>query len=178
MDKMMMQDFISKVNKSDTRRRLIPMEMGSGWPSLSIKNKQICVTIPYFRTQSGEDGKVFVFPLSYILTVTWPNAAVVEFTSLRYKKEYNAIDFGKPAGTFKHEAVKDMNKDEYRDMRKSLFELYDELIECITDKKDFLGEKEFSQTLSVLMEPSLLPMYMHIAPKFFGSYCHGKEIDR
>ena len=171
METITMLAFLEKVNKSEFRRRLIPMELSSGWPSVSIKNAQICITVPFFRMQPGSEGKIALFPLSCLFTLTWPHAMVVEFASLRYRKEYKNIDFAKPVGIFKHEAVKDLPKDEYIAKRNELFALYDQLLDSITNRKAFEKEEEMRGLFRIMMEPSLYPMYKHIAQKFFETYC-------
>lgn len=171
METITFEDFVRKANRSDTRRRLIPMEFSSGWPSISIKNNQICVTVPYFRSHPGKDGKMLLFPISYLMTLTWPNAGVVEFASLKYRKEYKGIDFGKPVGIFKHDAVKDFIKEEYMAKRTTLFGLYDQLIDCITGQKEFMQVEEMRGLFQIMMEPSLYTMYQNLARNFFDSYC-------
>ncbi len=171
MDHISMYEFINNINKSELRRKLIPMEMASGWPSISIKNGQICIMIPYYRTQPSNEGKVLIFPIAYTMTFTWPSAKMVEFKTLRFQKEFANIDYKKPVGTFKHDAVKNLTKSEYIDKRDTLFSLYDEILTCIIDKKEFTREQEMKDSFKVLMEPSLYPMYMEIANKFFGFYC-------
>jgi hypothetical protein len=168
---MTMQGFINTINKSELRRCSIPMELSSGWPFVSIKKNTICVTIPYFATQRTKEKDYLLFPLSYLMTVTWSNGKIVELLSLKYNKEYKAIDFSKPVGVFKHEAVKDMNAEEYNAKKVDLYACYDKLIECITEKKSFDDEEKMRTLFKVLMEPGLYPMYKFISPKFYETYC-------
>ena len=171
MKKTTMLDFLGNVNKGEARSRLIPMELSSGWPSIAIKNKEICVTIPFFRGRRTQDGKTALFPISHVLTVTWPEAAVVDYMVLSFNKEYKQIDFSKPVGLFPHDSAEGLSKEDYKTKRNELFSLYDELIECITEKKPFTREEEMQSLFGILMEPPLYPMYKHIAPKFYEKYC-------
>lgn len=171
MEKLTMLDFIKKANTSEVRKRMIPMELSPGWPAISIKSSTICVSIPFLRTQLTEDKKVALFPLSSLLVLTWPNMAIAEFSVLKFKKEYSAIDYTKPVGVFKHEAIKDLNKKEYAEKRDELYSFYDELIDCIVNKKDFKREAEMRELFQLLMEPSLYPMYKHLFKNFFEVYC-------
>lgn len=175
MSDMTMRGLIDKLNKSSARGFLVPMEMSSGWPSVSIKNGRVCITIPYFKTAPGESGQIFLFPLSYSVTLTWPEGNIVSFLRHSFDKEYKGIDFSKPVGTFKHEAIKALDKAAYILAKESCFAFYDELIECIIEQKDFTHQDEMSVLLGQLMEPSLLPMYQKIAPQFFGAYCDSAE---
>jgi hypothetical protein len=97
--------------------------------------------------------------------------AVVEYSILAFDKEYKQIDFSKPVGLFPHESAEGLSKEEYRTKRNELFSLYDELIECIAEKKPFNNDEKMRTLFSVLMEPSLYPMYKHISPKFYEKYC-------
>ena len=171
MEKTTMLDFMGNVNKSETRGGLIPMEVSSGWPSIAIKNKEICITIPYFRGRRTQDGKTALYPISHVLTVKWSDMAVVDYSVLAFDKEYKQIDFSKPVGLFPHESVEGLSKEDYKAKRDELFSLYDELIECVAEKKPFNNEGKMRTLFNVLMEPSLYPMYKHISPKFYEKYC-------
>jgi hypothetical protein len=164
-------NFLKSANASDTRRGLIPMELGAGWPAITIKNKQICVTVPYFLAQPGHGGQFLLFPISYLITLKWPNAQIVEFASLKYQKAYKGLDFSKPVGIFKHETVMGLSRDQYIAKRGELFALYDELIVGITEKRGFERLGDMRDLFQTLMEPSLYPMYRNIAPNFFECYC-------
>lgn len=172
MENVTITDFLQRAYKSDARKLLIPMELSAGWPSISIKKQQLCITLPYFKVQPGKGGQIFLFPLSYVMTLTWPNGVMIDFAELKYKKEYNkSIDFTKPVGIFKHEAVKNWTREEYAAKRKELYSYYDELIAGISEKKDFMHADEMRSLFRMLMEPSLYPMYRNIAGNFFESYC-------
>jgi hypothetical protein len=164
-------DYVHKTNTAELRRRIIPMELSSGWPIISIRGGRTCVTIPYFRTQRGAEGKTYLYPLSYTITRTWPDGAVIEFASLRYKKEFRGLEFGKPVGIFKHEAVKDMTKEEYEGKREQLFAYYDELLQRIEMGEEFTHGEEMQSLFQTLMEPSLYPMYVRLSKGFFTQYC-------
>jgi hypothetical protein len=166
-----MLEFLNALNKGGVRKYLLPMEMASGWPSVVIKSGQLCVVVPFFRTQRVENGKSLLYPLMYTMTLTWPNAKMVEFSALRYNKEYRAVDFSKPVGIYPHDAAKDFQKNEYTVKRDKLFGMYDELISCVLDKNDFAGIEEMKKLFQLLMEPSLYPMYLNISGKFFRTYC-------
>lgn len=166
-----MLQFITRLNKSEIRKLLIPTECVSGWPYVSIKNGKICVSVPYFKTRSAGNGKFYLFPLSHSLTLTWDNGVVVDFTRFSFTKDFKGVDYAKPVGTFKHEAIADMAKEEYAKKREELFNCYDELISCIEQKKEFPHEAQMREALSLLMEPSLLPFYRRLNAKFFDKYC-------
>lgn len=169
-DKMTLREFISKLNHSDLRKNLLPMELASGWPYLSIKQKKLCVSIPYFMTKRA-DGYYLLFPISFVWTVTWPAGRTVEVTALKYDKKFGEIDFSRAVGKFKHPAIASYSEEMYEEKKTALFSLYDNLISCILDKKSFEQGDEMKALFSLLMEPDLLPMYRVLAPKFFEHYC-------
>ncbi len=173
--KLTMLEFLDKVNKSDVRRRLIPMELSYGWPSVSVKkNGEICITMFYFGMQRIPNTKqIQLLPVSYTISALWKSGKIVDYKCLSYDKNFSkAIDFSKPCGVFPHKALSEFNAEKYKQIRKRVFELYDELISCISEKRDFNDEKEFIELLSVMMEPGHYPIYQAVAPKFFTHYCN------
>lgn len=172
MKKITMAEFIKKVAKSPARKALVPMEMTTGWPALTIRKGRICVTIPFFGLQRvPQNGKVGIYPISYAVTALWPSGVIIDFKDLKFTKEYKDVDFSKPIGVFKHEALAALDKDDYQDQRERLLELYDSLIDCIVAKEPFREQAEMQMLMRRFIEPSLYPMYKSLADKFYDAYC-------
>lgn len=171
MEKRTMEQFIEEFMRSDIRRMIIPMELRCGWPAVTVRNSEICVILSLFRAVPAKEKRMYLYPLCQSLILRWKDAKLISYRNLVYEKEFAGIDLTKPAGYFRHEAIKDWDKQTYAQNRTLLFEYYDRLIECVTDKKVFEEKEEMSQLLGTMMEPALLPMYRKVAPKFFTSYC-------
>lgn len=167
-----MNQYITALSRSEVRKRLIPQELSAGWPSISMKRGELCITIPYFGTkkQDGELG-IQLYPLAYTLTASWKAGKIINYNCLIYDKDYKDIDFNQSCGMFKHEAIKRYTKDQYVRERNKLFAFYDELLECLVNQRDFEKHSEMKQLFSKLMEPGQYPMYQKLAPRFFHNYC-------
>lgn len=171
MENLNISQFITKLNSSEVKRGLIPTEMSAGWPGVTIKNGNLCITIPYFKETLGINKDYVVYPISYSITAIWPQGTIVDFTRYSFSKDFKDIDFSTPLGTAKHKSIETMTKSEYLNSIDILYSYYDELISCINNKKPFPNEKNMQNLLTKLMHPSLLPMYNRMCPKFFGYYC-------
>lgn len=171
MEKKTMEQFIEEFMKSEVRRQLIPMELRCGWPAITIRNKEICVILSFFRSSPNGKGQMNLYPLCQSAVLKWKDGKMVSFRNHLYEKEFAGVDFLKPVGVFRHEAIADWDKKQYMESRKRLFSLYDRLIGAIQEKEDFPEKDEMAELLGAMMEPSLLPMYRKVAAKFFTSYC-------
>lgn len=165
-----MNGFLSGTRQNVIAKHLIPMEMGMGWPILSIRNKKLCVTVPFYQAVVHSDDQTLLFPIAYTMAVLWPNGVIVEYKNLRFDSKYQDIDFSKPVGTFRHDTIKHLNKSQYIEKRNELYKLYDELITCLFSHEPLAedSEKKFKETLGLLMEPSLKPFYQAIDIQFYN----------
>lgn len=172
MEKFSMYEFLKKFNCSDFRRRSVPMELVSGWPSLKKIGKTLCVTIPYYgRVKGGE--KHYLKPIYCAVTVPLKNPErIIDFTIFPFDSRWSDIDFSKPCGTFKHKALEDVKtKDEYEALCMKLYSCYDKMVEAISANKPFTEEEEMRAVFSKLMEPGLYPYYQRINKKFYSYFC-------
>lgn len=167
-----MKQLIAKVKKSAVVRNLIPMELGTALPLLSIRNNQLCVTLPFFRAMTQPEDKTLLYPFVYTITAAWPNGNIIEFKNLRFEKAYKNVEFSKPVGTFRHEAIKHLNKARYKEMKDELFLLYDELIIniCSNEPENEALEMDLKALLALLVEPSLKPFYEATDKKFYHKF--------
>ncbi len=65
-----------------------------------------------------------------------------------------------------------MKMGQYREARRQLLAMYDELFEMLSQGSAFPPDwcDRFSESLQMLMEPSLEPYYRALAPKFFDRF--------
>jgi len=151
----------------------IPLGYSHGFPVLQIKNDCLCVTFPYLKYQTtGEVDKTLVFPIRYAVTLELPTEKIVCFEDYEYKEVFKNINFDKPVGFFRHDAIKKYDKKQYHDLRKELMEQYDKAIHSIFGNIEytFTDEKRMRELLQLLVEPSLLPMYKAIDAGFYSKY--------
>ena len=87
------------------------------------------------------------------------------------------MNFGKPVGTFRHDAVKHLDRNGYRQMKTELFDVLNRLIAYLGDEGEFTqkDEEKLSQLYSMITEPSLHPFYKAISPKFFERYIEKEQ---
>lgn len=162
--------FLSLAKQGAVARELIPMGISAGWPILSVRGRQLCVTIPYFRAELKPDDQTLLYPFAHALTLLWPNGRVVGYSSLRYDKAFADIDFDKPVGTFRHEAIRHLGKAEYVALRDELYGCYDALIEAIYGNRPYEGQERMRDLFGQLMEPGLEPFYRMLGKSFFSTY--------
>ncbi len=172
-EKLTIMEFLAKVNASDVRKRLIPQELRYGWPAITLKNGEICITMFYYGMQKIKDKHQYaLFPLAYTITALFRTGKIIDFKCLPYDKTFKEVDFNKASGIFPHEALQGMTGTEYKEKRTQVFALYDELIACLTERKPFEHTQDFRELLSMMMEPGHAEFYEALAPKFFTFYAH------
>lgn len=151
----------------------IPMEYRTVFPILQIKNGSLCITFPYLKYQtSGEVDKTLVFPIKYAVSLELPTEKIIGFEDFEYNENFKEVDFDKPVGYFRHEAVKKYDKAEYDRLYHELLEEYDKVIHVLLEggAYGFSDEKRMSELLQLLVEPSLLPMYKAVDINFYNKY--------
>lgn len=166
-----MLKLLEEVSRGEARRMLVPAEMSVGWPSISIKQQNICVLVPFYLARRAQEGRTLLYPISYSMLLLLENGIVVNFTRHSYTKGFEDVDYAKPVGTFPHPSVEGMDRESYARARDTLFGYYDGLIDAIRQKKAFDELEAMRALFTRMMEPPMLPMYERIAPKFFQTYC-------
>lgn len=163
---------ISDFNHSQFRKSVIPMGMVSGWPCIRKIGKTLCVTIPYYA-RSVQDSKVALSPLYCSVTVPVGNPdRILDFTIYPHQRSWNDVDYSKPAGYFKHEALKDVEtKAEYQALCRQMYDYYDQMVAAIQARKPFEEEAGMIELFSKLMEPGHYPLYLRINKKFYSYFC-------
>lgn len=151
----------------------IPIGYSSGFPVLQIKNESLCVTVPYLQYRTtGEVDKTLVFPIRYGITLELPTEKVIGFEDYEYNSSFGNVDFDKPVGYFRHDALKQYNKTQYRKLRKELMGEYDKVANAILSNEPYSAtdEKRMAELLQLLVEPSLLLFYRALDVDFYQKY--------
>lgn len=151
----------------------MPMGYAEGLPVLQIRNGQLCLAIPFLRYQmTGQTDKTLVYPIRFVVTVLLPEGKVVGYQDLKVAPQFEKVDFTKPVGLFRHEAVKHMTKTEYTRKRKELLGMYDKVINALLYGEAYTQEDEAAmrQLLQIMVEPSQLPIYKALDEDFYTKY--------
>lgn len=151
----------------------MPMGYSAGLPILHIRNEELCLTIPFLKYRvTGQVDKTLVYPIRYTTTMLLPEKTFIEFRNLAYQPRFQKVDFSKPVGLFRHEAVKHLTKQEYQSARDELLGLYDKVIRALLYGEEYGAQEEqrMKQLLQMLVEPSLLPIYKALDGDFYNKY--------
>lgn len=163
---------VSEFNRSDFRRKAIPQNLFSGWPCIHTVGKTLCLTIPYYaRTVANE--RVALYPIFCSVTIPVNNPdRIMDFTIYAHQRLWSDIDFSKPVGYFKHEALSDVKtKGEYNTLVEALFGYYDKMILAVLSRKPFEEEEQMTELFTKLMEPGQYPQYLRLNKKFYSHFC-------
>lgn len=166
------KDFLKKTNTSPVVRSSIPMGLGAGLPTLNIAGDRLLVSMFYYRTVPRPDDKTLIMPAEYALSFDYPSGWLASFETLRLSPRYANVDFDKPVGTFRHEAIKHLDRAGYAAKKGELHALLDALVAHLGGEGDFTraDEAALAELYGLLAEPSLLPFYKALAPQFYTRY--------
>ena len=151
----------------------LPMGYNAGLPILQVRNGSLCLLIPYLKYKvTGKVDETLVFPIRYAVALEMPENRPVEFVNLEFEKQFSKIDFSKAIGLFRHDSIKHLTKNEYAAKRSELLGMYDKLSESLLYGTEFTSEDEnnMRELLSMLIEPSLLPMYKALDKEFYNKF--------
>ncbi|MDE7159263.1 MAG: hypothetical protein K2O24_00245 [Muribaculaceae bacterium] len=172
-DSSMVMEAVDEAKKSTLRRQHIPMEYVPGLPMLSVRGGELCMILPWLRYRAtGKVDGTLVFPVRYITVCTLPERMLVEFRDLAYDPHFAGLDFGRACGTFRHEAVKDLDRKAYMSLRENALTLMGRLASAQISDSTWgdTDEKALRESLSRLIEPSLSGIYRHLEPDFYNKY--------
>lgn len=172
LEEISVSKIVSDFNHSDLRRKMIPMNLVSGWPCIQRMGNTLCIVIPYYsRTAAG--AKIALYPLYCSVTLPVGNPdRLLDFTIYPYQRGWDDLDYTKPVGYFKHEALADVKtKREYQQLCEELYGCYDEMVKAVLSKKPFDGEDKMIELFSKLMEPGHFPLYLRMNNKFYSYFC-------
>lgn len=151
----------------------MPMGYVPGLPLLCILNGNLCMKVPFLKYKiTGKPDQTLVYPIRYVATVIIPEGHVVCFEDLALHKAFANVDFSAPVGTFRHDAIKDLNKVEYDKLRSNLLSAYDKIVNTLAFGEAYSDEEErtFKDMFNRILEPSLRPFYHVIDPIFANKY--------
>lgn len=151
----------------------ITMGYVPGLPILCILNGNLCMKVPYLKYKvTGEVDKTFVYPTKFVVTIAIPEQVIVKIEDLAYDKSFSSVEFNNPVGLFRHDAIKDLDKRTYTNMRKELYAEYDRIINHLTSNGTYETNDElrFKSLLNTILEPSLHPFYQAIDSEFSNKY--------
>ncbi len=157
----------------------LPLVYVSVYQIFQIKNDRLCMLIPYLKYKTtGVVDKTLVYPIRYTLTVSLPDKRFIGFEDLAFNPVFGKVDFNKPIGLFRHDSIKNLNKNEYSAKKIELFSMYDKIASAVLGAADCSDEdaERFSQLLGTLLEPSLKPIYKVLDADFYASYISGGAI--
>lgn len=167
---------LSELKNSSHVHSLIPMGYVPGLPILTIKNDYLCAVIPFLRYKvTGVTDKTLVFPIRFLIEYTLPQKQIIQFEDLFYDSAFAEVDFGKACGIFRHEAVKNLDRNQYAELKSKVLDDYDKVAQTLIENSEYNINDEIKmiQHLSMIIEPSLLPMYKFIDSLFYNKYLTG-----
>ena len=151
----------------------IPIGYRNGFPVLQVKNGSLCVTFPYLKYQiTGEVDKTLIYPIRYAISMELPTEKIIGFEDYEYNANFKNVNFDKPIGYFRHDAIRQYDKKQYAAFYQELMEEYDKVIHALLGNGTYHSkdEKRMSDLLKLLVEPSLLPMYKAMDTDFYNKY--------
>ncbi|MCD4720207.1 MAG: hypothetical protein K8S13_10170 [Desulfobacula sp.] len=164
---------IDGIQKTAFYRQLVPMESGVGWPIPLRKDGRVYIILPLFGIHKvKERDKTALFPLFATITLDWKTQKPVEYVDLSFRTNWPKETWEKEAGYFPFPETAPLTIGEYKEKRKKILNMYDEMFNLLAENRSFaLGFKEeFSSLLRILMEPCLEKYYRALAPKFFNHF--------
>ena len=166
------QEFLKKINTGSAVRENIPMGLGMGFPVLNITGDRLLVSVFYYRSVLRPNDQTLLMPPEYKLTLDYPSGKLTSFENLRLDPRYAKVNFDKPLGMFRHEAIKHLDRDGYKKAKEDLYDALNRLIAFLGDEGEFTKEDEekLSGLYTMMTEPSLHPFYRSLSPQFFERY--------
>jgi hypothetical protein len=149
-------------------RQLVPMEAGIGWPIPVRRTPGIYLRLPLFG-MSRTDARTQLSPPFAMITLDFGTGRPVEYQDFGYTRPWPPAP-AEPVGEFPHDAVRGLTTGDYLKARERLFECYDGLVASLRDGGPFTEATEFAELLGRLAEPSLLPYFRALGPKFYERF--------
>jgi hypothetical protein len=149
----------------------MPIGYVAGLPIISKKGDKVLLKVPFLKYKvTGVVDKTLVFPVKYVLTYSLPDMKPVGFEDLEYNSAFRKLEFDKPIGYFRHEAIKSWSKKTYKAKKEELMGLYDKLATALVENGAFSEEESFKALLKTVIEPSVMPIYKALDGKFYDKY--------
>lgn len=182
--------FLKKIKTIDIVTNTVPLGYTPGFPIVRAENDNIFLVIPFLKYKiTGVVDKTEVYPIRYVLTYKLNNlptdklpekmlnqtlyeGKLIKYEDLYYNEEFSDLQFDKPIGLFRHEAIQNLDKKEYAEKRNELYDLYNLMINAkLSDEEFSIGKhSDYRKMLRLLLEPSLKYIYKVIDESFYDKY--------
>ena len=185
--------FMRLLGKNTVIRSMIPLGFQAGAPAIRTENGRVFVIVPYARFKTtGDIDNTLVYPILYTATFealqpaeppeNFAKAAkpgkeifpgkLVAFNTLSYMPECGNMDFDKPVGTFRHEAVKKYSKEEYIAQIQKMYAAYDKVIHAYFagQEPEISDKMQMKTLLNELIVPEQKNMYRFVDAAFYDLY--------
>ena len=166
-----MNEIIADVRKSNVMLSM-PLGYTCGYPVITVKHARACAVLPFLKYKvTGAVDKTQVFPIRFLVTYSVKDGVITAFEDLQENPAFEGVDFNEPVGLFRHDAIKELSKSEYKEKQQELYAMYDRFTEAVVAGEDYpAGELEkFHALLSKMTEPSLKPFYRALYPAFYAN---------
>lgn len=163
------EELLQSIRQTPVFRQLIPLEAGIGLPIPLRKEGKVYAILPCFGfAPTAQKGQTKIFPPFATITVNWANQVPVEYVNLRFRNLAPELQWEGEIGIFPHPSVAKMTLSEYKEKRRELLAMYDEMFKMLGSDTGFSSEwiDRFSVLLRTLLEPSLEPYYRVLGAKF------------
>lgn len=165
-----MSDLLKEVKSSEfVLSCAMPLGYTYGYPIITVRNGQVLAIIPFLKYKAtGVVDKTLVFPIRYTVTYSFDKKMIVGFEDLQTHRGFSKLDFNKPIGYFRHDAIKHLLRPDYMDKQHELYRMYDAYVSALINKEPY-SKKEleaFRELLGMMLEPCLKPIYKALSPGF------------
>jgi len=167
------KNLLEELKKNKTVRTVIPMGFVAGLPIVQIKNKAVCLEIPYFKfVRSEVPDQSLIYPIRYTVSVLADNGRLIGFEDLFFDERFETTDFNKAIGRFRHEAIQKYNYGQYLEKKDTLYALYNRFISFLYVNTQFTRQdmQSLIRLINILIEPALVPAYKVLDSKFAGKF--------
>lgn len=171
--KSLITELYAGIKKRPEVKAVMPMGYVPGYPVLTIKNEQLIVVVPFLRyKQTGEIDRTIVFPIRYVMEFVVPELTLVCFRDLSIEESFADTDFDKGTGFFRHNAIKDLDKNGYAALRARVLAGFDMIVRALVEDTECDASREtaFKNDLQRAVEPSLLVYYKALDSDFYSKY--------
>ncbi len=163
------EKFLNDFKNNKAVQAIVPHGYVPNLPIVTSVNGELCLRVPLMRYKvTGVVDNTLVYPVKYVITVTIPQGTIINYEDLTYNGAFVDVDFNNPVGIFRHDAVKNLNKEEYAALRSKLFVEYDKMIDFLANNAEYTeaNKQAFMSLLNQVLEPSLKPLYHAIDNSF------------
>ena len=167
---MTIQEILKSLKTNELLLKSLPIGYTPGLPMVGGTKENPCFIVPFLRYRmTGKVDQTQVFPPRFVVSVAAKDGSVAAFADLRFDTRFAKIDFDKPVGTFRHAAIRHLNKQEYGEKRRQLYGVLDCLSASMQGKEEFdeMDAAKLKALFGMLIEPAVKPFYHAINPHFY-----------